>query len=84
MNTAGWMLTENGRQPWIVQGIQLTKDGVSPSISAGTVATSLITFLILYGVLAVIDAVLMSKYARKEIDESSAEDAEPAVAAMTY
>ena len=33
INTAGWVLTENGRQPWIVQGIQLTKDGVSPSVS---------------------------------------------------
>ena len=84
MNTAGWMLTENGRQPWIVQGILLTRNGVSPSISAATVATSLIAFLILYGVLAVIDAILMSKYARKEIDEPNAEDAEPAVAAMTY
>ncbi len=30
MNTAGWLLTENGRQPWIVQGLMLTKDGVSP------------------------------------------------------
>ena len=27
MNTAGWLLTENGRQPWIVQGLMLTKDG---------------------------------------------------------
>src|SRR6185437_4065008 len=33
MNTAGWLLTESGRQPWIVQGVQLTKDGVSPSVS---------------------------------------------------
>ena len=33
MNTAGWMLTENGRQPWIVQGLMQTKDGVSPSVS---------------------------------------------------
>ena len=32
INTAGWVLTENGRQPWIVQGLQLTKDGVSPSV----------------------------------------------------
>ena len=29
MNTAGWMLTENGRQPWIVQGLMKTADGVS-------------------------------------------------------
>ena len=30
MNTAGWFLTESGRQPWIVQGIMLTKNGISP------------------------------------------------------
>ena len=29
MNTAGWMLTENGRQPWIVQGLMRTADGTS-------------------------------------------------------
>ena len=33
MNTAGWLLTEIGRQPWIVQGIMLTKNGLSPSVS---------------------------------------------------
>ena len=33
MNTAGWLLTESGRQPWIVQGIMLTKNGLSPSVS---------------------------------------------------
>ena len=31
MNTAGWLLTESGRQPWIVQGIMLTKNGISPT-----------------------------------------------------
>ena len=34
MNTAGWLLTENGRQPWIVQGLMLVKDGVSASVSS--------------------------------------------------
>ena len=32
MNTAGWLLTENGRQPWIVQGLMRTTNGVSPSV----------------------------------------------------
>src|ERR1700749_2137521 len=32
MNTAGWLLTESGRQPWIVQGIMLTKKGISPTV----------------------------------------------------
>ena len=70
MNTAGWMLTENGRQPWIVQGLQLTKDGVSPSISASTVAISLAVFVLLYGALAVVDGVLMFRYSRKQLDQA--------------
>ena len=31
MNTAGWLLTESGRQPWIVQGLMKTSQAVSPS-----------------------------------------------------
>ena len=34
MNTAGWLLTESGRQPWIVQGLQKTVNANSPSVSA--------------------------------------------------
>jgi cytochrome d ubiquinol oxidase subunit I len=84
INTAGWVLTENGRQPWIVQGIQLTKDGVSPSIDTTTVAISLIVFLVLYGVLAVIDFILMTRYARRELASAADEDTSEAVPAMTY
>jgi cytochrome bd ubiquinol oxidase subunit I len=67
MNTAGWMLTENGRQPWIVQGLQLTRQGVSPSVSTTTVAISLSVFVLLYGVLAVVDWALMVRYSRKQL-----------------
>ena len=83
-NTAGWMLTENGRQPWIVQGILLTKNGVSPSVSTTTVAISLIVFFVLYGVLAVVDFVLMSKYARKELASPLPEEPAVSAPAMTY
>ena len=65
MNTAGWMLTENGRQPWIVQGLMLTKDGVSPSVSSTAIWISLTIFIVLYGALAVVEGVLMFRYARK-------------------
>ena len=82
MNTAGWLLTENGRQPWIVQGIQLTKDGVSPSVSTAEVAFSIIAFFVIYAALAVIDVVLMRKYSRREIAPVS--DVEEPIAAMTY
>ena len=86
MNTAGWVLTENGRQPWIVQGIQLTKDGVSPSVSTGTVAFSIIAFFLLYAVLAVIALTLIARYARHELPPApEGETDEPAVVpAMTY
>ena len=36
MNTAGWLLSESGRQPWIVQGLMKTSAGVSPSVTAST------------------------------------------------
>ena len=45
MNTAGWFLTESGRQPWIVQGIMLTKNGISPTVSVTTLWISLIAFV---------------------------------------
>jgi len=85
MNTSGWLLTENGRQPWIVQGLMLTSDGVSPSVSATTIWISLSGFVLLYGALAVVNWRLMTKYARKEIGPAPElnEQGLP-VAAMTY
>ncbi len=63
-NSAGWIFTEMGRQPWAVYGVLRTADGVSPSVGAGTVLLSLIVLTLLYGVLAVIDGVLMVRYAQ--------------------
>ena len=45
---SGWMVTESGRQPWIIQGILRTADAASP-VSAGAVLASLILFLVIYG-----------------------------------
>src|SRR5947207_3553600 len=52
MNTAGWLLTESGRQPWIVQGIMLTKNGISPTVSFTTLVIGLVIFIGLYLALA--------------------------------
>ena len=85
MNTAGWALTENGRQPWIVQGLQLTRNGVSPSVSATTIAISLAVFVALYGAMAVIDAVLMIRFARRPLAPTPPLDEHDVpVPAMTY
>ena len=62
--TAGWILTEMGRQPWIVQDLLKTSDAHSPSVSTATVASSLGVFALLYVVLGVVDFVLMRRYAR--------------------
>jgi cytochrome d ubiquinol oxidase subunit I len=63
-NTAGWLLTETGRQPWAVQNVLLIKDAVSSSLSPGTVLFSLVGFLLIYGFLAVIDLYLIVKFAK--------------------
>ena len=69
MNTAGWFLTENGRQPWIVQGLLRTSAGVSPSVSATWIWITLVLFIAVYGVFAVIDGFLMVRYSRRSLAE---------------
>jgi len=49
----GWTATEVGRQPWIVQGLLRTSDGVSPVVSAAEVWTTLGLFALVYAVLFV-------------------------------
>ena len=82
MNTAGWLLTESGRQPWVVQGLQLTRHGVSPSVDTATVTISIIAFFLIYAALAVVAAILMIRYARKQLAPPPALD-EP-VPAVAY
>ncbi|NEA32375.1 cytochrome ubiquinol oxidase subunit I [Streptomyces sp. SID13031] len=80
-NSFGWIFTEMGRQPWIVFGLMQTRDGVSPSVGAGTVLTSLIVLTLLYGALAIVEVFLLLRFAREvpaEADSSDPEAAEPA------
>ncbi len=60
----GWIFTEMGRQPWIVAGVMPTASGVSPTVGAGTVLLSMITYTLIYGGLAVIEVWLFLKYAK--------------------
>ncbi|WP_330331615.1 cytochrome ubiquinol oxidase subunit I [Streptomyces sp. NBC_00536] len=63
-NSFGWIFTENGRQPWAVTGLMKTADAVSPGVSTASVVTSLTVFTLLYGVLAVVEVRLMTRYAK--------------------
>ncbi len=85
INTAGWLLTESGRQPWIVQGIMLTKNGLSPSVSTAYLWISILVFVLLYGTLGTVDLILMLRYSRKELPAAPAEaGADQRVPAMEY
>jgi cytochrome bd ubiquinol oxidase subunit I len=85
MNTAGWLLTESGRQPWIVQGIMLTKNGITPSLSTTWIAISLGVFVLVYAVIATTDLLLMLKYSRKPLAPTRAgADADAPVPAVQY
>ncbi|MCG6972588.1 MAG: cytochrome ubiquinol oxidase subunit I [Desulfobacterales bacterium] len=60
----GWMVAEVGRQPWIVYGLMKTSDAVSP-IAVSQVLTTLIGFIVLYGLLGVTGFYLIAKNALK-------------------
>ncbi len=77
MNTAGWMLTESGRQPWIVQGLMKVEDGVSESVSSTEIWISLIFFIGLYGLLAAVDGMLMLRFGRTALGEEDEADHAP-------
>jgi cytochrome d ubiquinol oxidase subunit I len=62
--TFGWLLTEVGRQPWIVQGLLRTSQANSPSVGTAAIAVSLGVFVLLYTALAVTDFVLIRRFAR--------------------
>jgi cytochrome d ubiquinol oxidase subunit I len=85
MNTAGWLLTESGRQPWIVQGIMLTKNGISPTVSVTWLWISLVGFIALYGTLGTVDLILMLRYSRKQLEpERTDADTNASVPAVQY
>ena len=45
---AGWIITEVGRQPWVVYGLLRTADAVTPSLTEGNVLASLIVYIGVY------------------------------------
>ena len=75
MNSAGWLLTESGRQPWIVQGLQKTVNANSPAVSSAEIWISLAAFVGSYIVLGAADLLLMLHYSRRGLAEADAEDA---------
>ncbi|MCI0475463.1 MAG: cytochrome ubiquinol oxidase subunit I, partial [Anaerolineales bacterium] len=69
-NSTGWLMTEMGRQPWIVYGVMKTESGVSPILTGESVLISLVAFTLLYGALMIVDIYLLAKYARHAPEET--------------
>ena len=58
-NTAGWMTAEIGRQPWLVYGLLRTGQGFSATVSASNTLFTLLGFMGLYTLLAILFIVLI-------------------------
>jgi cytochrome d ubiquinol oxidase subunit I len=74
-NTAGWITAEIGRQPWLIYGLLRTREGVSPQVSAGSVWFTLIGFMGMYAVLAILFLALVYR----EIDQGPGEGSRSSV-----
>ncbi len=53
-NTAGWMTTELGRQPWLIYGLMRTPEGYSDHVSAGNGWFTLLGFMGMYTLLSIL------------------------------
>src|SRR5699024_1128903 len=69
-NSTGWIMTEMGRQPFVVFGLMKTEDAISPSVTANEMLFSLISFTTMYSILAAITIYLFIKQIKKvDFDE---------------
>ncbi len=68
-NSFGWILTEMGRQPWIVYGVLPTWTAVSPGNSAGAVLATMVLYTLIYGGVAVVVLFLFNKTIKEGLPE---------------
>ena len=60
-NTAGWFAAEAGRQRWLVYGLFRTADGVSRQVSSGNALFTLLGFMGMYALLAIVFLFVMGR-----------------------
>jgi cytochrome d ubiquinol oxidase subunit I len=63
-NSAGWLMTELGRVPWIVFGLMRIENGVSPAsvVNSVSVLITLVLFTLIYGGLMGVTVYLMRRF----------------------
>ncbi len=67
----GWVTAEVGRQPWVVYGLLRTSDAVTPSLSGGEVAFSLMAYIAVYAVVYAYGVVYIFRLLRGDPQEST-------------
>ena len=83
-NSAGWVFTEMGRQPWVVFGLLKTEFANSPTVSAAEVWITLVGFTLLYGVLAVIAGRIFFREAAEGPKSEADDDSENPSLGLAY
>ncbi|ABY43042.1 cytochrome ubiquinol oxidase subunit I [Bacillus mycoides] len=73
-NTVGWIMTEMGRQPWVVFGVMKTEDAVSPNVSFGEVLFSLVSFTSLYLIVGGITVYLFVRIIKGHANKKTKKD----------
>ncbi len=77
----GWYVTEIGRQPWIIQDVLRTEDGVSTTLSSAEATFTLLAFvvgyIVLFGIFMYVFKRLIGKE-RAEMTESVSHESSPA------
>lgn len=68
-NEAGWVVTCEGRQPWIIYGILRTAQGISPNVSSGEAIFTLLGFVGLYILLGILFVLLLLRFIAQGPDE---------------
>ncbi|MDN5669830.1 MAG: cytochrome ubiquinol oxidase subunit I, partial [Renibacterium salmoninarum] len=86
-NSAGWIFTELGRQPFVVapnpqlsgidQVFMFTAAAVSPGVSVGELVFSLVAFIVVYAALLVVEVFLLFRYVRGGVASAMPELAAP-------
>jgi len=60
-NQAGWIVTEVGRQPWVVYGLLKTSEATSTNVTGGMAWFTLLGFMGLYSLIAILYLFLLGK-----------------------
>ncbi len=70
-NEAGWMVTEVGRQPWLVYGLLKTTAGTSANVAGGEVVFTLLGFCGIYALLSLLFVFLVGRVIHRGPEEET-------------